>query len=1463
MKVIAHALLLVLLFSMTVQAAPITDKNIPDTLKPWVDWVLYNQDQHNCPAAYNNHQKRFCTWASRLKLNLNNTEGKFQQHWQVHDKAWIRLPGDSKYWPQSVMVDDRPAIVLKKQGFPSVQLSSGSHTVRGLFAWDSLPESMTVPPSTGLLSITRNGQLLAFPRINQQGQLWLDKSVQKKNIENSVNVQVFRKIIDGHPMRIETRIILNVSGNSRDITFPKAQISGFIPLQLQSKLPARINQQGDLQLQVRPGNWEVKLHSYRAANVSNLTMPSVVHENWPRQEVWVFQADPSLRLANIEGTNAVDARQTRLPKEWHQYPAYLLEAKQRIILKTLQRGSAEPEPNRLHLRRTVWMDFDGKGYTLHDQISGTMTRGWRLSASPDLQLGRVSIDGEPQFITKLEPATLDLDTTRGQGNGVEVRRGSINLEADSRYTDNMTNLPITGWQHHFQGVGLKLFLPPGWTLFSAHGADNRSNTWVQRWTLLDLFMVLIISVAIARLWNWKWGVFGLFTMVLIWHEPNAPRYIWLNLLAVIALLRVLPKGLAKRLLRLYRNITFLALLLIVIPFIVSEVRQGLYPQLGLYSDYERVVNDNTQTTYSTLDSQRHDEDMVLFSVMEEEAEMDKEYSAGIVSSASKMLQKKGYAPPKKAKRLQQKNVLNEVDPNANIQTGPGLPTWNWQAVRFFWNSPVDPAQTLKLNFISPTVNMLLNFLRVALLLLLMSLLVKAFIQRDADSAGDTSSTDSKKWYQRFFKTAVILLLPIVFMIILMPEAQAEGSLTAQANTTIEARVVELESLLRKKNRLITLKNEQLARQQVETKHNAPVPPSAPSFNNMHSKKSGMHSQKITNATFPSMKLLDTLQKRLLAVDDCLPECALIEAMKLEVSADALIVHLKVHSANNSVIPLPANGNQWRPDSVLINHQPASALARDSAANLWIGMGQGTHIITLQGKLPPQSQLSLSLPLKPHRVTWQGKGWTVEGIREDHTPEQQLQLVRTQVKDVSKRDLMQQNTILPPLLHIERTLHLGLDWNLETNVTRLSPLGSPVSMRLPLFKNESVLSNANTVKNGKITISLGAMQKGMSWKSRLPVASSLKLIATQQQGLVESWKLDISTLWHVNITGIPEIHHATQNTEWLPEWKPWPGESINLSISRPEGVAGRTLTIERSLLTSRIGKRLRESNLTLRLRSSRGGQHIITLPENVELLSVSIDGKRQPVRQKERLVSLPISPGEQKIQLNWREAKKIGIYLQQPAVDLGVDSVNNSIHLNLARDRWILFAGGPQMGPAVLFWGVLIVILLGAIVLGRIKDSPLRIWQWFLLGVGLSLVTPFMLLIVVGWIMALKYRPLLEKTRSNTVFNTGQVLLVLFTLVAFGVLFFALKQGLLGLPNMQISGNGSYAGSLQWFQDRSPSLLSQPWVISIPLFVYRLLMLLWALWLAFALINWLKWGWHNFTVGGLWRKREMKETKEKS
>lgn len=98
-------------------------------------------------------------------------------------------------------------------------------------------------------------------------------------------------------------------------------------------------------------------------------------------------------------------------------------------------------------------------------------------------------------------------------------------------------------------------------------------------------------------------------------------------------------------------------------------------------------------------------------------------------------------------------------------------------------------------------------------------------------------------------------------------------------------------------------------------------------------------------------------------------------------------------------------------------------------------------------------------------------------------------------------------------------------------------------------------------------------------------------------------------------------------------------------------------------------------------------------------------------------------------------------------------------------------------------------------------------------------------------------------------QVGLVALTFFALVA---LVGAVANGLLGHPDMQITGYGSHAAQLNWYQDRTGTQLPQPSVWSVSLWVYRLLMLLWALWLAITVLGWLRWGWQAFSTGGLWK-----------
>ena len=97
-----------------------------------------------------------------------------------------------------------------------------------------------------------------------------------------------------------------------------------------------------------------------------------------------------------------------------------------------------------------------------------------------------------------------------------------------------------------------------------------------------------------------------------------------------------------------------------------------------------------------------------------------------------------------------------------------------------------------------------------------------------------------------------------------------------------------------------------------------------------------------------------------------------------------------------------------------------------------------------------------------------------------------------------------------------------------------------------------------------------------------------------------------------------------------------------------------------------------------------------------------------------------------------------------------------------------------------------------------------------------------------------------------------MLLAVFSIAALGVLVSAIPYGLLGEPDMGMI-NG-YAG-LPWFVDRTAATLPQPFVLSVSIWFYKLAMLLWALWLSFALLRWLPWAWRQYASEGVWRGRD--------
>ena len=252
---------LCLLLPLVSQADPLSKDKVPEPLKPWVEWVLQDTQQLDCPYQYNQAQRR-CSWPSQLQLLLSDNGGTFSQQWQVYEEMLIRLPGDGDYWPQNVQSDQGELLVQSVKGMPYVKLSAGTHRVRGLFRWSKLPKSLPVAPESGLIELQLNGKRIQQPQFNQQGQLWLTQSSGEVLSEDNLDIQVFRKIIDSHPIQVVTQIKLRVSGKQRNTTLSPVLLDGFTALSISSTLPARIeNKQGrkQLQVQLRPGEWTLEV----------------------------------------------------------------------------------------------------------------------------------------------------------------------------------------------------------------------------------------------------------------------------------------------------------------------------------------------------------------------------------------------------------------------------------------------------------------------------------------------------------------------------------------------------------------------------------------------------------------------------------------------------------------------------------------------------------------------------------------------------------------------------------------------------------------------------------------------------------------------------------------------------------------------------------------------------------------------------------------------------------------------------------------------------------------------------------------------------------------------------------------------------------------------------------------------------------------------------------------------------
>jgi hypothetical protein len=449
----------------------------------------------------------------------------------------------------------------------------------------------------------------------------------------------------------------------------------------------------------------------------------------------------------------------------------------------------------------------------------------------------------------------------------------------------------------------------------------------------------------------------------------------------------------------------------------------------------------------------------------------------------------------------------------------------------------------------------------------------------------------------------------------------------------------------------------------------------------------------------------------------------------------------------------------------------------------------------------------------------------------------------------------------------------LVWKVYTVVRPLHSLSRQVSLTVPLIAGERPVTEGLTSRDGQVLLNFGPNSSAREWESDLTVNLDEPLVLKAGQGSwSEAWSLDASSIWRVETSGLTPILSVDPSGFWNPQWRPWPGESLSVEVSRPEPVPGAYVASDSSSLTLTLGRENRRGELNFNVRTSQGGPMSFRLPPGAEIQSLSLDDQSLPFGVA-RLGSkdseapeavLPLNPGSHDVFVSWLEPLPISALVRTPSIDLGVPAANVNLNIQTPEDRWTIWAGGPTKGPAVRFWARALGFLILAWALSRLRLAPLGTLSWLLLFLGLSQLSVFGSMLVAGWLLALGWRARRRPVKSRFLFDIVQLGLMAWTVVALCLIYGGLRHALLAAPSMSVIGNGSSDHLMAWFVDRAIGPWPTGFVLTIPAKAYQYVMLAWALWLAYYLIaRWLRWGWSCFSQDGFWRKKPPKPPRRPS
>ena len=1377
------------------------DTPLPDALSPWLPWVQRALIDLKCAKKLG---RPLCQWATHLSIDLQESGARLNMDVSLDQSALVPLPHQdftaldrllSQAEGESRWVE-RP--IIHREGRPWVRLDRGRSLIKMKMSWAQLPDFIMIPTHIGRVTLSDQGVERAWTERDGRGALWLknrhDRQRQSEEVDttkrDTLNVQVYRAFHDDVPLRVETLIHLNVSGRAREVVLSDLQLDSTQLIALETALSSEWVK-GGLRLYLKPGRKVIKLNSVLPRPVSSITVPRVRGGEVAPQEIWVWNSRENLRSVTLTGLDEIDPEFTSLPNTLRSGTHTLIAKPGSVLsIKELKRDLSRPPENKLDLHRKIWLDLDGKGIVIRDDLSGILREGTRLNYSQVGVLGKAELksdEGPTPLLITVDPKT--------KLEGVEVRETQLKVEVDSRLEDVNSSIPAVGWAHTLQSLSVTINLPLGWTLLGVKGAEGCEEAWISSWGIMNFFLIFLITFAIAKLFGWKWAGLTLLTLILYHNETRAPQWMWISLLVSVALLRVSVT---------FKNFQWLT--------------RGLFIFCAL------------PFAMTLLNLCHHDLKSAIHPQLEHSSRINSSYNASPFISRRAIMIKGGH---KKANKyaFKSSNRLQQLDQNAIVQTGPGVPTWTWSRYDIKFIGPIEADRMLELWMLPPMWNRLFKVIRsLSIISIFLMILMSA---RKALISFVSSIFDNKLKPKRLNS-----LLIFIFLVSALFSLNSPNDCEAQ-----------------------TLQPPQQSPIEIEATPPPPPPPPPPPVSSVHQHSSTPPS---SPHPLPRSEHLEQLKSRLIEAHSCVGECLYLPHMNIDVKGDVISVVARVHAEQDTALTLPGlmSAVQW--SAVTLDGTPAllRGSKKGEEMTLRVRVPKGVHTLKARAKIAPIDVLPLSFHDAPRLLGLTLDGWRresdggerVEGALELRRLKSVAPSVDKDAQNISSEEPSKLAIVNMDLSWyiVERSLVLGPTWQISTTIRRVSKNDMADHFTLPLIKGERVLSDQFEVTSTGVRVAFKDGQHEVMINSELPITEHIELSAPKDVRWTEKWTLSCGVIWQCDSVGLKPISHLGETDQNIKEWMPWPTQSVHLNILRPKGVKGTAATVQEMTYLFTPGPHLAKGQVTLEITASRGGAQSLTLPKEAQEIITTTQGIERYDLAQNGVVRLPLQPGQNTFQVQWTQRWERRFKERVPQVSLDLETVNFTQRIQLGK-RWLLWIYGPQWGPAVLFWGHLALYLLLALILGYKKWSPLASWEWCLLFIGFTQLPAALLIVVIGWFGILTFRQRFGgRIKGKLLFDFMQLSIAGASLIFFMSLYGAIYSNLLSQIDMQVEGANSSSFMLQWYVDRFSDISPEVGFYSMSHLVWKGVMLIWSLWLVIAFLRWVKWGWVAWLTEGGWR-----------